>query len=155
MKEAICIWMLIVISSFSSGQVGIDSVPPKVKEIAKYKTDRQIDSVYRVVDIRPVVDALQNNFGALRVHMDSLNMVILMSQIELAKESELRDGAMIEMHRMSLENDRLRNENERKQQQIKIISQGTHILMGFASVMAIIFFGIGIRNYYVKDKYNG
>ncbi len=114
----------------------IVNIPPKVEIAAQVKTDQQVDSIYRHSRVPPIIDALKYNFLELRTHIDSLNALNIITNKKLDSASISRDSLTHVMLAMSLENDRIRAENNQFRKDFDILAMSPIILLLLVIVVA-------------------
>lgn len=140
--------LLPVILSISAGQ-NQDTIPPEVKKKAMAKTDRQIDSLYSVTPAD--VDALQDNFRALRDRMDSINAQSIIREERYDSRSRARDSII----RTLVENYvKAQTEANKATKTVKNIEKAQNFAMLFILMIAASYFGYGINRYFHKKKCN-
>lgn len=119
---------------------------------AKAKTDMQIESVYSG-PVDPVMDAIQYNFRQLRRLIDSLNVEAIMAIEKADSASRERDSAAMVLLSLVAENTRLQAENEKYQEDFKVISWGPNLVFIFIIVFAASLISQGAYEAY-KQKRN-
>lgn len=133
-------------------QAPSDTIPPRVKQAAAIRTDKQIDSVYEKMP--RWVDALHNEFNALRSYQDTLNAQAILREQAYEQAAIERDKAVQDRLIVIHQNTQLRMENKEKEKKIDFAKSASHYFMIFITVLGASYFGGGINNYINKRKKN-
>lgn len=148
MKKLFLIPFLFITMSLMSGQSAggkkqvRDSLPPV----------RHIDSIIVYSDNSYPPEKIFNTIGDLRRHIDSLNHSSTLYHKELALASMRRDSTTHAMIQVTIERDRLKDENESQKSVLDVVTKFPDYLMLLAIVIAGSLIGQGVRNWYVIWK---